>query len=751
MITEDERIRIADILSGISRRPTSDGPTPHKDIFLLALLDVFEESEAKENKFPLDDSLDSAFEMFWKTYVPEQEYSLTSIELPFWYLQNDKLWIIVPKPGCEAQVQSFSRATRRRIVDCIEFGKLSDELFSVFKNYDARSYLRQLIENRLMRRKVERMTMHETDSANPFVAYLNTLQGIDANNKGSLAESQARNPLFKELRVSHPLAAEIQDELTSDGGGHVILTGHAGDGKSTLAIEVIRALRGLPPDDPLSSGLRKREVISCGGRAISVVKDLSECTDEERKALVTELFNSGSTERFLIVSNTGPILALFRDNRERTGEDIATIEDRLLDAMDSSERRSFTFGSVSFGVHNLARKDNLKLGMSLLEKMVFSSQWNNCQSCSAAGRCPLLANRNLILNYFPLVSRRIWMLYFRAYAYGERLTMRQMSAHFAFILTGGATCREMAARIASGAEIRLERHLFSNLFWGDDGKEEIPQAVSQLHAVSVMRGQRFDARFSPREERQFWNFGGGTPLATTDAALAELETNIRGGKKSVFCGLDAALARRQYRRIVFFLGSPAPNGNDGFSAFLSAFLNSPCLQDILKWRDDPASFKAKSLVMPIYCVLQEEFSGMRPPEGTSKAGTLYITLNRRASEIRQSVQLVLSKFEFHDNLEIRLVDGTPAICGIGKLDGIRLDLPLPFLDYITAQNKGELGRGLQRSYRDRLEDLKSRILAAIRTGDAQGLVLLRRRMDGTLSTVSVKPIDDAKALEVSND
>ena len=92
---------------------------------------------------------------------------------------------------------------------------------------------------------------------NPFVAYLNTLQGIDANNKGSLAESQARNPLFKELRVPHPLAAEIINELTGDDGGHVILTGHAGDGKSTLALEIIRALRGIPPDDPIPDGLKK--------------------------------------------------------------------------------------------------------------------------------------------------------------------------------------------------------------------------------------------------------------------------------------------------------------------------------------------------------------------------------------------------------------------------------------------------------------------------------------------------------------
>ena len=286
---------------------------------------------------------------------------------------------------------------------------------------------------------------------------------------------------------------------------------------------------------------------------------------------------------------------------------------------------------------------------------------------------------------------------------------------------------------------------------GATTEKDIPQAVRQLHAVSVMREQRFDAHYSPREERQFWNFGGAAPLAATDASLAELETRVRSGKKTSISGLAATLARRQYRRLVFFLGSPASAEDNGFPAFLSAFLNSPRLLDIQGWRDNPSSFKSKSLVVPIYCVLQEEFSGMRPPEGTGKTETLYITLNRRGGDVRQSVQLILSKFDFHDNFEIRLVDGTPVLCGIGKMDGIRLDLPLPFLDYLTLQNKGELGRGLQRSYRDRLENLKARILATIRSGDAQGLVLLRRRTDGTLSTVSVKPTNNAKALEVSND
>lgn len=726
--------------------PSGVQKKPHKLLLLLAVARLVSRGVISESVISYSQELVDEFKQLYDRFKADGDRNRPFN--PFFHLRTSGVWRLVSNPGQEQVLEDATSiggpGDLNRLVKCASAeGVLRAILFNQESNYA----FQKLAEQRLSSQRA----IGGLEMENPFVAYLNTLQGIDANNKGSLAESQARNPLFKELRVPHPLAAEIINELTGDDVGHVILTGHAGDGKSTLALEIIRALRGLPPDDPIPDGLKKREAIPYGGRTISIVKDLSECTEDERKTLVSDMFRPESTERFLIVSNTGPILTLFRDNRDRTGEDVAAVEDRLLDAMDSSKRHEFTFGPISFVVHNLARKDNLDLGMSLLEKMVSSSQWDHCQSCSASGRCPLFANRNLLLKFFPLVSQRIWMLYFRAYAYGERFTMRQMSAHFSFLLTGGASCREMVARVASGAEVRLERHLFMNLFWGDDGKNDIPQAVRQLHVVSVVREQHFDAHFSPREERQFWNFGGGNPLATTDAALAELETRIRGGKKSSLCGLDAALMRRQYRRLVFFLGSPAPNGNDGFLEFLSAFLNSPRLLDVKGWRDNPASFKAKSLVVPIYNVLQEEFSGMRPPEGAGKVGTLFITLNRRTSEIRQSVQLVLSKFEFHDNLEIRLVDGTPMLCGIGKLDGIQLDLPLPFLDYITAQNKGELGRGLQRSYRDRLEDLKARILAAIHTGDAQGLVLLRRRTDGTLSTVSVKPTDDAKTLEVSND
>ena len=87
--------------------------------------------------------------------------------------------------------------------------------------------------------------------SNTFVGYLNSLQRSSGGNENALAESQACNPLFAHIHVSHPLTTTILTELNSASGKHVILTGHAGDGKSTIALEVFKYLSEIPADQPL--------------------------------------------------------------------------------------------------------------------------------------------------------------------------------------------------------------------------------------------------------------------------------------------------------------------------------------------------------------------------------------------------------------------------------------------------------------------------------------------------------------------
>jgi hypothetical protein len=59
---------------------------------------------------------------------------------------------------------------------------------------------------------------------NPFVSYLNSLHNTSADTDNALAESQARNPFFGLIQISHPLAVSVEQLLTGIDRQHVIIT-----------------------------------------------------------------------------------------------------------------------------------------------------------------------------------------------------------------------------------------------------------------------------------------------------------------------------------------------------------------------------------------------------------------------------------------------------------------------------------------------------------------------------------------------
>lgn len=747
MVTEAERNRITAIVSGISRRPTAEGTAPHKDVFLLALISVFQGVGGGQNRFPLDNRLDLAFERYWNRFVPNQVHVPSRIELPFWYLQNDGIWRVVPKPGCEAIVRAFPRATRRRILECIDCGMLSDEMFEIFKDSETRDFLRTMLERKLSERRTEAMPAHFSE--NGFVSYLNTLHGTDANSQGALAETQSREPLFEEIRVGHELAPTILSMLLGDGreACNVILTGHAGDGKSILALEIVRTI------DPNVQFDKKTEVSSNGVRIV-VVKDLSEWSEAERDALLDDLNRAEPNVRYLIVSNTGALLSMFCDRCRRIPRDRVTVESELLGAFDATgESAWFSFGVAVFAVFNLARRNNIRLGMEVLGKMVESRKWEDCRACPCSSTCPILANREILRRNREIAFMRIAWLYERAYAYGGRLTMRQLGAHFVFFLTGGLNCQQVAHLSVR----QKEGYRFFNLFWGDDGVQDVRDAVRQLHAVSLMREQGFNKFRSPREDRLL-RLGGATPVRQTDPSLAELEERLRT-PVSACAGEDVgeredneARRRRNYRRAVYFLGSAggAEESQQGFEWFLDGFLASPKLRDALLWRSNPPQFNGNRLLPSLFRVLQEEFSGIRFAEGGTGGDRLYITLGGRSSKVRRSAQPVLADCDFSRSFSAALdSDGTPVLRGRGhSLEGVELRLSIPFLDYITDRGRGVLGRGLDRAYRNRIETFKAALLERLADTQNEELVILRKNADGSLLPLSVRIREDRAGKEM---
>lgn len=741
--------------------PPNSEAKPHKLLLLLAWSRLVEKGIITSSEVVYNQDLISEFSVVFARYGRGEDRNRPYT--PFFHLRTSGAWSLIPNPGMEDKLAATStiggpRELKKLVRCAVVGGVIADVKNSPLLNREFQNYVESWLSTNL-RPAVEPVM-------NSYVDYLNSLQNTDANNSGATAESQVENPMFREIFVPHPLAERLCNVLLADEGQNIILTGHAGDGKSVLAHEVVRRLREGSSVPPGAKFLRRME-IERGGLRIVVVKDVSEWTDSEKDSLIDELVNADVRhKRYLLVSNTGRLLSFFCDrcNRANVSSSRTDVEDRLLTAIDANEETQFAFGSVRFSVWNLARQDNVDRGMRMLAQMIKSDRWNECSNCRHAANCPLYGNRNILLRHLGIASRRIEWLYRRAYAYGGRLTMRQLGAHFSYIITGGRSCAYMGRIIESRRRIRKDRFLFANLFWGDDGEVDDPRAVQQLRAIALMREQDFNTCYSPAQEHEFWG-NDGHFLSRTDESFSDVESQFR---KTVSVREDSDLRReialrearrrRNYRRMVFFLGTPGANerSKTAFRKFQSAFLNSPMLLDVLSWKADESHFQPQRLMTPLFRVLQEEFCGIRPQEGTPGTGTLYITLNRQSHGLRQSVQLVMARCDFQRCFTVALNAGSSGILtlkGKNELSGIDMDLPIPFLDYIDERSRGILGHGLQRAYQNRIEVLKANVLRILHDSasrDPDTLALLQLKADGTFSIpqIRVAGVGPGRRLEV---
>ena len=68
--------------------------------------------------------------------------------------------------------------------------------------------------------------------------------------------------------------------------------------------------------------------------------------------------------------------------------------------------------------------------------------------------------------------------------------------------------------------------------------------------------------------------------------------------------------------------------------------------------------------------------------------------------------------------------------GRDRIEGVCLQLTLPFLDYVVMRHFGELGEVLQAAYLERLERFKAQVQKLASTSD-EGIMLVRLISDHT--------------------
>ena len=719
------------LISGISRGFSHGQRSPHKFIFLLTLAKICERPGA-QNRFFFNSDLESAFEKIWKQYITWLPYNNSLLELPFYYLQSDKIWFLVPKAGYELEVKSFSRLTRNRIIHTIDYGFLDESLFNLFCDRSAREYIVSLIQKKLSFSDHHTLIVtEESPMINTFMSYINSLHSLDGDSDGALAEKQATEKYFCQLHVSHPLVDELYSILTTQSRHtNIILTGHAGDGKSTIALELYKKLKQLDPNIPLEKGLNQREDLNYSGIPISIIKDLSEWDEAAQDRIWNDI--KSHKGRFVLVSNTGSLLSLIKRNAEN-GESILC-EEQVLTAMDSPHKGVMEIDGVSFAVYNLALQDNIDLAIQLWKKMCHAPGWNDCNRCPAKATCPILKNVTLIQKYTTTVSERLGLLLRRISAYGNRMTMRQLSAHFSYMLCSGYNCSKIWELATAGIHVYPGDYFFFNHFFGDNAKE-VDRRTTQLKAIQIVKAQNFESHLSAGMERYLWLRGQKGSITLNIPELNEYyDTILRSActeitNQSTWNGLANARARREIRRMFFFLYTPSEDEKATFETFLNAFLNSEMLIQYEAWKKNDDLFFAKQRILQeeLFRVLQEYFCGIRIPDGSKPLRQeLYITLARKQHNVRQSAQVVLGIVEFSKNFILHLKNGVISLQGRGYYQDINLELSLPFLDYIANRKNGGIGTCLQKSYSDRLEKFKADLLERCRTNDDDRMILLQQ-------------------------
>jgi len=574
---------------------------------------------------------------------------------------------------------------------------------------------------------------------NPFVGYLNSLQSLGAGNENALAESQACNPHFSHIHVAHPLTQTILSELKNSNGKHVILTGHAGDGKSTIAFEVYKILVDMPAEQSMASQLKPREDIV--DKAISIIKDLSERHKAEDSALLEELV--AGDNRFLLVTNTGTLLDLFRHHSDFFGMNEVNLESDILNAI-SDERGEgvLNLGEAEFRVFNLARMDNLYIARQIFEKMLSPERWTDCSESDCRFSCPIYCNVDLIQCNKQRVLDRIFLAYRRMYEYGTRMTMRQLTEHLAYLLTSGLDEADIESIRKKNQSLLKAEYMFFNRFFGDNGRT-IHTSAHQMQAIRKIRQQGFGERPCPTWERRLWLRSHGQKFQL-GVGGCEIEFELlrnhgsRAGNDNR-PGMTPDQAREQVRRMLYFLY----NFSQEDHSYLTQYLNSPTMLRWQAWQEPQSLLDSNEkfvLEQRIYHVLQEHFTGVRLPEGSTQHDRrLYVTLSRRRGEVRQSAQVVLAQVDWSTatNLNLDSVENAAGgkrtdltLKGRDRIEGACLQLTLPFLDYVVMRHFGELGEVLQTAYLERLDRFKAQVQKLATTPEDR-IMLVRLKTDHT--------------------
>ena len=126
--------------------------TPHKAILLLTIIEMCESDEIYSNEIRYNQQLIDTFHKVWKRTLPDDDSLFVDAYFPFWTMQNEDFWHLVPFRGKEENltllIERQVRPSENKIKECVDYVELDEDLFFLMTLPSGRSSLkRALLEN----------------------------------------------------------------------------------------------------------------------------------------------------------------------------------------------------------------------------------------------------------------------------------------------------------------------------------------------------------------------------------------------------------------------------------------------------------------------------------------------------------------------------------------------------------------------------------------------------------------------------
>ena len=159
--------------------------SPHKAILMLAVIELYEQNILTDNEIFYDENLKSMFLKVWNRVLPEEPLFHSEAYLPFWYLQNDSFWHIVPIRGKEEILSLMSdtniKPSEAKLNDSVKYAELDEDLCFLMTLPSGRSSLkRALLETyfNLTEEQIEKLSESSDNSIDYSISALSEYNNI---------------------------------------------------------------------------------------------------------------------------------------------------------------------------------------------------------------------------------------------------------------------------------------------------------------------------------------------------------------------------------------------------------------------------------------------------------------------------------------------------------------------------------------------------------------------------------------------